>query len=102
MGLLLSILQPRPEFLDTSLVLSPELDILGEVITFSHDLLLQVLDKVIDALKLNLEVLSILGNLITLGQETLLFGDELLNQGDLGGNILLELHGVGNPVLRGH
>jgi hypothetical protein len=57
--------QPRSELLDTSSVLSPELDIFRVLVALSHGLLLEVSDILGDPVKLILEVLGILRNLVS-------------------------------------
>merc|ERR1711931_610531 len=55
-----------------------------------------------DSVQLVLEVLCVLGHLVTLGKE-LLLGGGILNQDlNLGGNVLLQVRGSGHSVLRDH
>ena len=61
----LSALQPWIELLDAGPVLSPVLDILGEVVALRLDLLLEVRDILGDPVELILVCLGILWNLFT-------------------------------------
>merc|ERR1712168_527129 len=94
--------QPGVELLDSSSVLSPEFDILGVLVALSLGLGLEVSDVLGDSVELILEVLSVLGNLVTLGKEFLLSGSVLDKNFHLGSNVFLEVHGSGNSVLREH
>merc|ERR1712186_138555 len=94
--------QPGSEFLDASLVLSPELDIFGVFVAFNGHLLLEIFNILHNSVKLILEVFGILRDSITLGQQFELLGSFSLDDLNLGGDIFLKVHGSGHTVLRGH
>merc|ERR1719228_1722838 len=70
---LLGLKQPGSEFLDTSPVLSPVLDIIGILVTLSLGVSIQVIDILGDSCQFILKGLSILVNLVTLRKEALLY-----------------------------
>merc|ERR1719402_1057601 len=67
--------QPGSELLDASLVLGPELDILGVLVALGLNVLLEVLNIVLDSVEFVLEFLGVLWNLLTLRQQILFFGN---------------------------
>merc|ERR1719474_2436803 len=83
------------ELLDTSPVLSPELDVLRVLVALALGLGLQVSDVLGNSVKLILEVLSILGNLVALGQKVLLSSGILREDFNFSSNVLLQVHGSG-------
>merc|ERR1712157_446643 len=101
-GSLLSTSQPGVELLDASSVLSPVLDIVGVLVALNLGVTLELLDVVSDPLELILESLGISGDLVTLGQELKLILGILSKDLELGGDVLLEVHGPCNSVLREH
>merc|ERR1712214_268861 len=101
-GSLLSTSQPGVELLDASSVLGPVLDIVGVLVALNLGVTLELLDVVSDPLELILESLGISGDLVTLGKELKLILGILSKDLELGGDVLLEVHGPGNSVLREH
>merc|ERR1719320_921545 len=99
---LFSTNQPRSEFLDTSSVLSPELDIIGVLVTLNLGVGLELCHVLGDPGKLILEDLSISRDLVSLREEGLLCCCALLENLELGCNIFLEIHGSCNSILREH
>merc|ERR1719219_3113671 len=98
----LSTHQPGSELLDASPVLGPELDIVGVLVALNLSAGSQVGDILGDPGKLILVGLGISRNLVSLGQKSLLSLSILLQDLNLGSNVLLEVHGPGNTVLRQH
>merc|ERR1711997_81809 len=101
-GRLLSSSQPGVELLDSGSVLSPVFDIVGVLVALNLGVSLELLDVVCDPLQLILESLSISRDLVSLGQELKLILSILSKDLQLGGDVLLEVHGPGNSVLRKH
>merc|ERR1719481_408211 len=99
---LLGTNQPGGELLDTSSVLSPELNIVGVFVALNLGVGLEVSHVFGDPGKLILEDLGISGNLVSLGQELLLCGCTSLQNFKLGCNVFLKVHSSGNSVLREH
>merc|ERR1712029_449984 len=99
---LLSSSQPWVEFLDSSSVPSPVLDIVGVFVSLNLGISLQFLDIVCDSLQLILECLSISRDLVSLGKKILLSLRVSLEDLKLGSNVFLQVHGSGNSVLRKH
>merc|ERR1711902_262824 len=101
-GGLLSAGEPGGELLNASSVLGPELDIVGVFVALDLGVGLELLDVLDNSGELVLEDLGVSGDLVTLGQEVLLSGGAGLEDLELGGDVLLEVHGPGNSVLREH
>merc|ERR1719347_176587 len=99
---LLSSYQPWSELLDSSSVLSPELDIVGVFVTLNLCGSGQVSDILGDSGKLILPGLGIGRDGVSLGKNCLFSGSIGLQDLNLGGNVFLEIHGSGNSVLREH
>merc|ERR1719249_426121 len=99
---LLSSGQPGSELLDTSSVFSPELDIVGVLVTLNFGVLLELSNILGDSGKLILECLSISWNLVSLGEESCLSGSAFLDDFKLSSNIFLKVHGPGDSVFREH
>merc|ERR1719340_433709 len=101
-GGLLSSGQPGGELLDTSPVLGPELDVVGVLVALHLGVGLQLLHVLDDPGQLVLEHLGVGGDLLSLGQQVRLGGSAGLEDLQLGGDVLLEIHGPGHSVLGQH
>merc|ERR1719278_2152027 len=94
--------QPGRELLDASPVLSPVLDVVGVFVALHLGVRLQLHHVVGDSLQLVLEGLGVSRDLVTLGQKVQLSGSDGLQDIQLGGDVLLEVHCPGNSVLGQH
>merc|ERR1712106_30764 len=101
-GGLFSRHQPGGEFLDTSSVFSPELDIVGVFVALNLGVSLKVSHILGDSGKLVLECLGISRDLVSLWQKSGLYISVGLKDFNLPCNILLEVHGSCNSILREH
>merc|ERR1719412_2135925 len=99
---LLSTSQPGRVLLDSSPVLSPELDIVGVLVALNLGVCSQLGNIVCDPLQLILEGLGVGIHLVSLGKKSKLGGSSFSKNRTLGGNILLEVHGPGYTILREH
>merc|ERR1719412_424941 len=99
---LLSTSQPGRVLLDSSPVLSPELDIIGVLVALNLGVCSQLGNIVCDPLQLILEGLGVGIHLVSLGKKSKLGGSSFSKNRTLGGNILLEVHGPGYTILREH
>merc|ERR1719427_246490 len=99
---LLSTSQPGRVLLDSSPVLSPELDIVGVLVALNLGVCSQLGNIVCDPLQLILEGLGVGIHFVSLGKKSKLGGSSFSKNRTLGGNILLEVHGPGYTILREH
>merc|ERR1719331_658018 len=99
---LLSSGQPGRVLLDSGPVLSPELDIVGVLVTLNLSVSGQLGDIVGDPVQLILEGLGVLVNLVTLGKKSSLSGSAALKDLELSSNVLLQIHGPGHTILGEH
>merc|ERR1719219_1171297 len=101
-GSLLSSSQPGRVLLDSGPVLGPELDIVGVLVALNLGVSSQLGDVVGDPVELILESLSVLVNLVTLGQKSKLSCSSSLEDLELGSNIFLQIHGSGHTIFGEH
>merc|ERR1719331_1091819 len=99
---LLSSGQPGRVLLDSGPVLSPELNIIGVLVTLNLSVSGQLGDIVGDPVQLILEGLGVLVNLVTLRKKSSLSGSAALKDLELSSNVLLQIHGPGHTILREH
>merc|ERR1719445_778693 len=97
-----SIGQPWRELLDSSSVLSPKLDVVGVFVALHLGVGLQLLHVLDDPGQLVLEDLSVGWDLFSLGEKVGLSLGAGLEDLQLGGDVLLEVHGPGHSVLGQH
>merc|ERR1719331_2826415 len=99
---LLSSGQPGRVLLDSGPVLSPELNIVGVLVTLNLSVSGQLGDIVGDPVQLILEGLGVLVNLVTLGKKISLSSSAALKNFELSSNVLLQIHGPGHTILGEH
>merc|ERR1719447_88384 len=101
-GSLLSSSQPGRVLLDSGPVLSAVLDIVGVLVALNLGVGSQLGDVVSDPVQLILEGLSVGINTCSLRKKSSLSGSTALENFNLCGNVLLQIHGPGHTILREH
>merc|ERR1719356_1433484 len=99
---LLGTSQPWRVLLDSGPVLGPELDIVGVLVALNLGVSSKLGDVVSDPVQLILEGLGMGINTRSLRKKSKLSSSTSLEDLRLGGNVLLQIHGPGNTILREH